>query len=338
MPDSLPELKKKRLPYNGALRAFQRAEDAREAGRFFQQVAKAQTEGANQAGGFLVPSDIADAVIALRERVGVARQNMRVLPMAGDTITVARRTAGLTANLVAESGTITDTSSTFDAIGFVAKKAAAMVKVTTELEDDAVAVGDFLTAELAFALANLEDTIAWSGDGTSTHFGMRGLTKVLVTGQAGTVNAASGHDTFAEIDAVDLGTLFAKLPSYALANAKWYCSHVAYALVFCRLASGNGGIGMTADGIPTFWGLPVIRSNLLPTSTGSLVNLPMLWVGDMASAGTIASKRELHVTRSPARYFEQDLAAYKATERFDFVWHGLGDASTVGSLVALIGA
>jgi HK97 family phage major capsid protein len=128
----LPMLRKKRLPYNGALRAYTRAEDAREAGLFFQQVAKAQSENLNPAGGFLVPAELTDAVVALRERVGVARSNMRVLPTASDTVNVARRTAGLPANLVAEANTISETSSTFDQISFVMKKAAALCKVSSE--------------------------------------------------------------------------------------------------------------------------------------------------------------------------------------------------------------
>jgi HK97 family phage major capsid protein len=145
-----------------------------------------------------------------------------------------------------------------------------------------------LTAELAFSLANLEDTIAWSADGTSTYFGMQGVLKKIV-GPKGAVNAASGHDLLSEIDATDLGNLLAALPSYAMQGAKFYCSQTAFALSFCKLASGNGGIGVAPNGNPTFWGFEIVRSNLLPNVTSTLVNLPMILFGNMSQAGTIAS-------------------------------------------------
>lgn len=183
-------------------------------------------------------------------------------------------------------------------------------------------------------MAYLEDNTAFNGDGTSAFGGMHGLTKKIL-GLAGAKDAATNVDTFVEVTAADLATALAALPTYALTNAKWYCSQPAYAHVFCRLAAGAGGIQM-ADGMPHFWGLPIVISNLLPTSTGDLSDLPMLFVGDMDLACMFGARRAINVSRSSTRLMEYDQSIWRATERFDCVWE-LGDASTVGPMVALIG-
>ena len=41
--------------------------------------------------------------------------------------------------------------------------------------------------------------------------------------------------------------------------------------------------------------------------------------------------------RSPSRYMEFDQIGFRAVERFTINWHGLGDATTAGAAVGLIG-
>ena len=41
--------------------------------------------------------------------------------------------------------------------------------------------------------------------------------------------------------------------------------------------------------------------------------------------------------RSPSKYIEFDQIGFRAVERFTLNWHGLGDATTVGAAVGLIG-
>lgn len=43
------------------------------------------------------------------------------------------------------------------------------------------------------------------------------------------------------------------------------------------------------------------------------------------------------VMRSPSRYMEFDQIGFRAVERFTINWHGLGDATTAGAAVGLIG-
>jgi hypothetical protein len=83
-------------------------------------------------------------------------------------------------------------------------------------------IGDILTGEIAYAYALGEDGCLFSGDGTSTYGGMTGLRKIFNDGVgalAGSVDAASGHDTMAEIDAIDLASVQGKLPQYVYTRA-----------------------------------------------------------------------------------------------------------------------
>jgi HK97 family phage major capsid protein len=54
---------------------------------------KAQAEGVNTAGGFLVPSEFETAIIDLREEYGLFRNECRMVPMGSDSMTIPRRAA-----------------------------------------------------------------------------------------------------------------------------------------------------------------------------------------------------------------------------------------------------
>jgi HK97 family phage major capsid protein len=64
---------------------------------------KAQSEGVNTAGGFLVPEEFSTDIIDLRDEYGMFRRLCQVVPMGRDTITVPRRVGGLTAYAVGEA-------------------------------------------------------------------------------------------------------------------------------------------------------------------------------------------------------------------------------------------
>ena len=57
---------------------------------------------------------------------------------------------------------------------------------------------------------------------------------------AGKADAASAHDTLTEVDLDDCLNLLAKLPQYALRNAKWYCSQAAFAQSLLAIAAAGG--------------------------------------------------------------------------------------------------
>jgi HK97 family phage major capsid protein len=302
---------------------------------------RAMSEGSNTAGGFLVPTEMSQAIIDLREEYGVFRRNVRVLPMGRDTITIPRRTSGLTATFTGEAVALTSSDKAFDQVQMVAKKLGVYTLISTELDEDAViSIADDIASEMAYAFALKEDQCGFNGDGTSTYGGIEGVVTKLVPGMAGAVDATSGHDTFEEVDAADLSRTMAKLPAYARMGAKWFCSAPAFDLIFSRLAVGAGGntIQTVAGAVQrSYLGYPIEISQVLPTTTSTINNTPILLFGDLGKAATLGERRGISVKRSDELKFLEEQIAIKATERLDINVHDVGDASNAGPIVALVG-
>jgi HK97 family phage major capsid protein len=306
----------------------------------------------NPDGGFLVADEMSQAIIDLREQYGVFRRNARVWPMGSDTLNIPRRSGGVTIAALGEnpSSAYSQSAPTWNQVQLVAKKAGGLSLMSSEIAEDAVIdLADWLADEFAYAFALYEDQCAFIGDGTSTYMGIRGLGNLFTTtggvggGQlVGAVDAASGHDTFAEIDASDLTKVMGTLPAYARMNAKWYCSAVCADTVFCRLAASAGGntTQTLREGLGlSYLGHPIEISQVMPTSTGDLSDVPMLYFGDLRKSSALGDRRQVRVFPSEHRYMDTDQIGVRGTERFDIVHHDVGDTTTGngGPIVALVG-
>jgi HK97 family phage major capsid protein len=312
---------------------------------------KAQSEGVNAQGGVFVPEEFSTEIIDLRDQYGIFRRLCRVIPMGRDTMTQPRRVGGLTAYAVGEAQAITQSTTAWDNIRLTANKWGVLTLMSTELDEDAaVAVGDLLVGEVAYAFAVAEDTAGFSGDGSATYHGIRGFLQLMGADQvsggastlAGCVDAASGHDTFAEIDATDLANLMAKLPQYAYmrGNVGFYCSQYAWGATFQRIIQGAGGISkddITGRIIYRYLGFPVEITPAMPAVGTDLSDKVMLLFGDIGMAATMGDRRGMTVARSTEYKFAEDQIAIKGTERFDINIHDIGSTTVPGPVVALIG-
>jgi HK97 family phage major capsid protein len=304
---------------------------------------RAMSEGTNTAGGALVANEMSQAIIDLRETYGIFRQNCKVVPMASDTMDIPRRTGGLTAAFVGEATAPTASDKSFDQIKLVAKKLATLTYLSEELNDDAIInLADDLAQECAYAFALKEDQCGFTGTGTSTYGGINGLTNILTTasGLKGAVAAASGHDTFGEIDATDLANCIGTLPQYAAMDAGFFCSKTCFDVVFSRLAINAGGntIQTIAGAVQrSYLGYPIYISQVLPTSTGTINGTAMLFFGSLRLAAKLGERRGIQVRRSDEIKFVEGQIAIKATERVDINVHDFGDTTTAGPIVGLMG-
>lgn len=307
-------------------------------------VTKAHSEGSNTAGGFLVPTQFETAIIDLRETYGTFRSLLPVLPMASDSMTVPRRTGGLTAYFTTEAQAFTESEKAWGQVQLTAKKFAVLTKMSDELSEDAViSIADDLASEIAYAFARKEDDCGWNGDGTSNFGGIVGVKARFVAGLGtfvGAVDAGTGRDTFAEINADDLNNVIARLPKYAEPTARWYCSQQAWALVFQRLLAASGGNSiMDLNGKParSYLGYPIVIDQSLPTTTGDLSDVPMLYFGDLSLAAKMGDRRGVRLKTLDQLYAAQGQIGIIADERFDIAVHDIGDTTTAGPLVALMG-
>lgn len=308
-------------------------------------IIKAAGGGIDSNGGFLVPTELSNAILDIRDGYGAFRRRARIIPMASDNTTVPRRTGGANAFFVGGNngnGVNLETGANVDQIGLTAKKIASLIRLSSEIEEDAISdVVDFVANEIGFAFAAQEDDCAFNGDGTSTYGRMRGIGSIVLDSShaKAKVSAATGHNTFLTIDASDLANLMGAVTAAAVPNAAWFCSQTCFAQTLCRIAATGYLPMVDLDGImtPYFLGFPVILTQRLPLVGTTLSGKVMLAFGDMYMGAALGQRRGLTLARSEDRYLDQDEIAVLGTERFHSVIHGLGDNTNSGPLAALVG-
>ncbi len=306
---------------------------------------KSQNESTNTAGGYLVFPEMSTAIIDLRETYGTARRWINVVQMASDVQTIPRRTGGLTGYFATEENAFTESSKTWGQVRLQAQALGTLTKVSRELSDDAViSVADDIASEIAYGLAVKEDATLWNGDGTSAYGGIMGIRSKFAAGVsvlAGAVDAASGHDTFAEYDAADLVKVIGALPKYAEANARWYGHRTGWANTFMRLlaaAGGNAIMDMQTGGKPTlgYLGYPFETDQTLPSALTDLSDTAVFLFGDLNAAVTMGERRGITIDVTRDRYWELRQIGIMGWERIDINVHDIGDATNAGPLIALM--
>ena len=301
---------------------------------------KAQGEGVDSAGGFLVPEELMASIIVLREQFGVFRQECQVVPMGSDTLNWPRRTGGLTAYFTGENTSITESQAAWDNVNLTAKKLAALTRMSTEIEQDAViAIADWLVGEIAYAFAVKEDACGFNGDGTSTYGSMRGTTVIAIDAShlgGGTFTTSSA--TLSSLAVKDLTSLMGTLPQYAIKSSKWYMSQQLFYTVVANLLASAGGnrLDILSQGIEKrLLGFPVAIAQTLPIAAPGSGKVQFHF-GDLTMAAMMGERRGITIKRSDHRYFENDQIGLLGTERFDVNVHDMGTTTVAGPLVSAV--
>ncbi|WP_158675439.1 phage major capsid protein [Thiohalobacter thiocyanaticus] len=298
----------------------------------------------NTAGGALVPTELDNAIIDLREQYGLARRIMRVLPMTSNAVDIPRSTGKLAAHFVGENSSGTESDASWDNVQLNAKKLMVLTRMSSEISEDAIiTLADWFASDIAYAFALKEDECAFLGDGTSTYGGMTGALVKAVDGSHGKakVQAASGHDTLGEIDSDDLIKLMAVVPKYAKPGSRWYCSPTAEELVFNAIKVGAGGNTRNTLGdsdMPMFLGYPIEVTDLMADDAAATYNdSVMVAFGNLEQAATLGDRRGIRVQSTADKYWEEDQIGVKGTERFDINVHDLGSDSRKSPFAVLVG-
>lgn len=302
-----------------------------------------QTEGVNEDGGFLVPPEFEWDMIDLREQFGMFRQFARISPMASDRKLRPGRKNGLTAYFVGEAEAADDSKKNWYQIELVAKDLMVLTKYSNDLGDDAaIALGDDIAGEMAYAHAKKEDQCGFIGDGTSTYGRIVGVTNRLTTKYTSTsvsstgVQIASGNN-WSEITLGDFQALTGKLPPYAEGpNVAWYCSKQFFETVMVRLMLAAGGA--TAQEILAglrrqFMGVPVRITQVMPTAEANS-QVPVIY-GDLRLTADFGDRRATSVAMSEHANFETNEMTVRGIERFDINVHGIGVSSDGDPMVGL---
>lgn len=298
----------------------------------YGMVSNLATESNPTAGGYLVDNPLSAAVIELKAKYGVSRQLAEVYPMSSNALDVPKETAGFTVRYPDEGQAITPNDLEWGLIHLEAMRRAIVAFMSNELMADAViSMTDLFIRRAAAALAAKEDDEFVNGDGTSTYGNEVGLRGAI--GAGGIHGAATGHDTWAELDLADFVGCMAKLPSQFSNGAEsWLCSPAFYA--GAMLKSVNGAFqGMDANGRPLFLGKPVFLTSKAPTTAAA--STVACYYGSFAEAVAIGDRIAFQLGVSEHVAFAQDLTALRGMARYDINCHELGDATSAGAVVAL---
>jgi HK97 family phage major capsid protein len=301
-------------------------------------IAKAQGEGVDSAGGFLVPEELMANIIVLREQFGVFRQECQVVPMGSDTLNWPRRTGGLTAFFTSENQAASESQAGWDSVNLTAKKLAVLARMSNEIAEDAVvSIADWLVGEIAYAFSAKEDDCGFNGDGTSAFGGMRGVNTLLIDANHGYGVYQASSATWTSLVIKDITGLMGMLPQYAAAGAKHYMSQQAFFQIVATIVAGAGGnrLDVLTQGIEKrLLGFPVTIAQKMPIVTPGSGKIMTLF-GDLSKSSMLGERRGVTIKRSDHRYFENDQIGLLGTERFDINNHDLGDTATAGPVVGL---
>jgi HK97 family phage major capsid protein len=117
-------------------------------------ITKALNEATNSAGGYLVPDEFSNQLLALITQKTITMDDLDVRQMTSDVQYIPKVTSGTTAYWVTETGAITESNPAYGQITLTAKKVASLVQASSEvLEDNNVGLANSLVDQMATDLA-----------------------------------------------------------------------------------------------------------------------------------------------------------------------------------------
>lgn len=264
------------------------------------------------AGGFLVPEEFRQQLLALELETSIVKPRATVIPMSSASLTFPTVDATSNATSVfggivvyrkAEGEEFVDSQAKFGKVKLDPTKQTALAYVNNEIIRDAGgALGAFMNQRMPQAMAWFEDVDYIGGTGAGEPLG------ALATGNPGliTVTKETGQAA-ATIVWENVLSMYSRLLPTSIDNAVWIASPDTFReLATMALSVGTGGSAvwlMDGRGKPvlTLLGLPVIRSEKTPGYLGqagdlSLVDFSFYLVGQR-DAMTMDTSEHVRFTR-----------------------------------------
>ncbi|TQJ56007.1 phage major capsid protein [Streptomyces sp. SLBN-115] len=261
-------------------------------------------EGTPGAGGYAVPTDVANRAVEFLRAKSVFMQvpGLNIHRFTGGTFVLPNLISTTTPGVVAEGALIPSATANFGGFSFAPMKYADLYEASNEiLEDAAFDMRDLIATVMLRNVAAQVDRDAFQGTGTAS---LSGLTKA---GMGTAVNLASGTtqvswdhviDAYSDIEAVG-----------AAPAVIWASPDQAKGLRKARENGNNGGYlaGQVTDPVASRGlGLPIHVSGNLPQRTVIVADPTRIHVG---------VRSDVRIARSEDYGFAQDKTAFKATYR-----------------------
>ena len=211
---------------------------------------EALIEEQDNRGGYLVPKEVAAAIVRIAASVGVVMSQAQKWPMSSDELGIPAYTGSfLEGEYLGVDTAGTPTALTFDQANLIVKKWQLAFVVGNDLLTDApVALADWLLALGGEALANMIDKQAFIGTG-APFTGLLSDGNVTVWNLGGATN--SGSTTFASFKLDDASDMIGSVEESVLDGSAFFFSRTVWAKIRIARESATGAYLLPQVGAPT---------------------------------------------------------------------------------------
>lgn len=272
-------------------------------------------EGSNNTGGFLVPVDLYNEIIARRDEMSLLGAfNIRRIQTKERQIVIPGQSTKSAFAIVAESGSANFSEPNFaNSKTITVYKYSLAMKVTSELlNDEQTNLQQFLTADIARAYAIAVNDAIINGTGSSQPYGILARTTQNVTAASATAV------TFGEVVSLEYNVPAAYVEGAAAGDVGWIMANASLGKI--RALTGNypqfGGINRDAVG-----GQGVVRE-LDGYRAFASTSMPAMTTGNKAiiygnfQYNTFVENGTLEIKRNDQLYMNTDEVAFFCFVRF----------------------
>lgn len=289
---------------------------------------KTMTASTGSAGGYLVPPQVSNELLTIREQANVLRPLFSRVPVTSDTLRIAAITGGLSAGWVAELAEKPESDMTFGEISVNVFWKAGMSVVTNQLlRNSQPSVDRLVYEDLGKRLAALEEIAFISGSGTGQPVGILNTPGV----QSNDADPLTSTDIDDLLDSIVDAITAITIEYYGAPNAILMHPRTWGRIVKARKddATAEYYVGKpqnrdSVDPIPgyngprgTLFGLPVITTRNVPTGLGDGEDESRVVVGNF-SEGLILDHASLSLDASEHVYFTTNATIFRAEDAVGF--------------------
>lgn len=279
--------------------------------------------------GYLVDIELATEIERLATEYGVARREMRVVPMSKHSIRIPVALSDISVYWTGEKVAKTSTQPSFSQVTLSLSKIAAIVPMSDEfIEDVEFDIFGYIADVAAEKIAEKEDLAFFLGDGTSDFGGFTGVLESTAVGEV-----ILDGSTFASLTADDLLDMVDATPQGGLVNGKFYMNRTIRSLVRKLKATDGTYIYQAPSeaGPATIWGYPVVEVEVFPSTADTAPDTSFVlfgnlrkaaWMGVKSSGMVMTTSNQATVSevggQSDLNLFEQDMTAIRIVERVGY--------------------
>jgi HK97 family phage major capsid protein len=261
---------------------------------------RAQAEGTNSAGGYIVPAPIYGAFFdSLRAKSVVLQASALVLPMSSQTLSLPKIGTSVVASTYLENAEIVSTDMSFANAVLVARKIAALARGSNEwFADSNPSARDVLAFDISRQVALQLDVQMLTGNGTAPN--MRGM-----------VNFTGSTVTTAPITLAGIAAAIGRLEAANAVPSAIFMDPATW--TFLRATAAADGRSLvqpdpTADAKRQLYGVPVYVTSVLPAGRAVVADMTQVAIGH---------RQEAIIKFDESRYFEFDQTGVRGILRFD---------------------